>query len=476
MEIDYQKLGFKCGLEIHQQLEGKKLFCNCLTLNSDAEADVKFERRLRAVAGETGKIDIAAKHEMEKGRKIIYEADSADTCLVECDEEPPHELNIEALETTLKAALLFNAKVVDEIQVMRKTVVDGSNVSGFQRTALGAQDGFIETSQGKVVIPTICLEEEAAQKLEDGNNFVRYRLDRLGIPLIEIATNAGIKSPEHAKEVAAYIGMVLRSVGVKRGLGTIRQDVNVSIKDGARTEIKGFQDLRSIPKVIEYEINRQLNAINQNKKLNEEVRKAEPDFTTSFLRPMPGADRLYPETDVVHVKVEKNYVENLKKQLPKLLAHKEDELEKKYKITKELAKELIHNDIFEALIKKFSKIEPMTIAHTLVNIPKEIKTRFKEDISKLKNEDFEEVLDYLSKEMIAKEAIIDLLIKKIKNEKIKLEEFAGVSEQILEKEIKELLDKKKGLNIGAYMGILMGKYRGKVDGKKIMEILKNLLK
>ena len=164
------------------------------------------------------------------------------------------------------------------------------------------------------------------------------------------------------------------------------------------------------------------------------------------------------------------------KQLPKLLAHKEDELEKKYKITKELAKELIHNDIFEALIKKFSKIEPMTIAHTLVNIPKEIKTRFKEDISKLKNEDFEEVLDYLSKEMIAKEAIIDLLIKKIKNEKIKLEEFAGVSEQILEKEIKELLDKKKGLNIGAYMGILMGKYRGKVDGKKIMEILKNLLK
>src|SRR3989339_1563095 len=193
MELNYPGLGLKCGLEVHQQLEGKKLFCNCPTLNSGKEADVKFERRLRAVAGETGKIDVAAKHEMEKGRKIIYEADSADTCLVECDEEPPHELNIEALETTLKAALLFNAKVVDEIQVMRKTVVDGSNVSGFQRTALVAQDGFIETSQGKVVIPTICLEEEAAQKLEDGNNFVRYRLDRLGIPLIEIATNAGIK-------------------------------------------------------------------------------------------------------------------------------------------------------------------------------------------------------------------------------------------------------------------------------------------
>jgi|TARA_Y100000310_G_scaffold207441_1_gene207964 Glu-tRNA(Gln) amidotransferase subunit E-like FAD-binding protein len=476
MELDYQKLGFKCGLEIHQQLEGKKLFCNCLTLNSDQEPDVKFERRLRAVAGETGQIDIAARHEMEKGKKFIYECDSADTCMVEYDEEPPHELNKHALETTLKVSLLLNAKIVDEIQVMRKTVVDGSNVAGFQRTALVAQDGFIETSLGKVKIPTICLEEEAAQKLEDGKDFVKYRLDRLGIPLIEIATSSDIKNNEHAREVASYIGMVLRSVGVKRGLGTIRQDVNVSIKKGARTEIKGFQDLRSIPKVISYEIHRQSNAIKQNKKLKQEVRKAEPDFTTSFLRPMPGADRLYPETDVLTVRIEKDYIEKLRKQLPKLLKHKEEEFEKKYKITKELARELIHNTIFESLIKKYNKIEPQLIAHTLVNIPKEIKTRFKHDISKLKHEDFEEVLDYLNKGKITKEALIDLLLKKIKNEKIKLEEFAAISEKAIEKEIKELINKKKGLNIGAYMGILMGKYRGKIDGKKVMELLRKYLK
>ena len=473
MVIDYQKLGFKCGLEIHQQLEGKKLFCSCVTLNSDKEPDVRFERRLRAVAGETGEIDIAARHEMEKGKKFIYEADSGDVCLVEMDEDPPHGLNRESLETTLKVALLLNAKIVDEIQIMRKTVIDGSNVSGFQRTALIAQDGFIETSKGKVKIPTICLEEEAAQKLEEGKDFVRYRLDRLGIPLIEIATDADIKNNEHAKEVAAHIGMVLRSVpGMKRGLGTIRQDVNVSIKDGARTEIKGFQDLKSIPKVIEYEIKRQLNAT----KLKQEVRKAEPDFTTSFLRPMPGADRLYPETDVRPVTIDKRYIEKLKKYLPKLLAHKEEDLEKKYKITKELAKELLGNEIFDALVKKFNKIEPQIIAHTLINIPKEIKTRFKEDISKLDKEHFEEVLDYLSSGKIAKEAIIDILIKRIRNEKIDLKKFAGISLKEIEKDIKKLIDGKKGLNIGAYMGILMGKYRGKVDGKKIMELLKKFVK
>ena len=254
MEINYEKLGFKCGLEIHQQLEGKKLFCNCPTLNSDKEPDVKVERKLKAVVGETGEIDIAAEYEMSKNKRFLYESCSEDTCLVEYDEEPPHQLNKQALETTIKIALLLNAKIVDEIQVMRKTVVDGSNVSGFQRTALVAIDGYIKTEDGAIIkIPVICLEEEAAQKLEESKDFVRYKLDRLGIPLIEIATSADIKSPEHAKEVASHIGMILRSIqGVKRGLGTIRQDVNISIKEGARPEVKGFQELRSIPKIIEY--------------------------------------------------------------------------------------------------------------------------------------------------------------------------------------------------------------------------------
>ncbi len=473
MELNYQELGFKCGLEIHQQLEGKKLFCNCPTLNSDKEADIKVERKLRAVAGEKGEIDIAAQHEMSKNKRFIYESNSEDTCLVEYDEEPPHELNKGSLETALKVALLLNAKIIDEIQVMRKIVIDGSNVSGFQRTALIAMDGFVDSSLGKVSIPTICLEEEAAQKLEDGKDFVKYRLDRLGIPLIEIATGTEIKNSEHAKEVAAHIGMVLRSVeGVKRGLGTIRQDVNISITDGARTEIKGFQDLRSIPKVIEHEVKRQIDSIENGKKLQKEVRKAEQDFTTSFLRPMPGADRLYPETDVLPANVNKNHIEELKKKLPKLLSHKTEEFEKKYNLPNQLAKEIIEDESFEAFVKKFSKLEPLTIANTLVNIPKEIKTRFNLDSSKLTEKDFEEVLSYLNEGKIAKEAVLELLIKKIKNEKIDLKHFESVSDAELENEIKKLIQEKPNLNIGAYMGLVMSKHRGKVEGKKIMEMLK----
>tara|TARA_B100002003_G_scaffold168948_1_gene156943 strand:+ start:5351 stop:6784 length:1434 start_codon:yes stop_codon:yes gene_type:complete len=476
MEVNYNELGFKCGLEIHQQLEGKKLFCNCPTINSDNDPNVKFERRLRAVAGETGEIDIAAKHEMQKKKKFIYEADSSDTCLIEYDEQPPNELNRKALETAIKVALLLNAKITDEIQVMRKTVVDGSNVSGFQRTALIAVNGFIETSQGKVTIPIICLEEEAAKKQEEGNDFVRYRLDRLGIPLIEIATGSEIKNPEHAKETASHIGMVLRSVeNIKRGLGTIRQDVNTSITKGERTEIKGFQDLKSIPKVIEYEIKRQLNSIKNSKKINKEVRKAEPDLTTSFLRPMPGAARLYPETDCSPVKIKKEYIEKLKKELPKLKSERLEEFQKKHNILQDLAKELIDNPNYETYVKNFKKLNSQLIAYYLINVPKEIKKRFKLDITKLQDKDFEEVLGYLNERKINDDGAIDIFIKKIKNEKIDFDKFSAVSEKELDKEIKKIIEEKKGLSIGAYMGILMGKYRGKADGKKIMEILKKYL-
>lgn len=468
MPIDYQSLGFKCGLEIHQQLEGKKLFCNCPTLNSGKDPDIKIERKLRAVAGETGDVDIAAEFEMSKKKKFIYEADSSDVCLVETDEEPPHELNKQALGTTLKIALLLNARIIDEIQVMRKTVVDGSNVSGFQRTALVAMDGFIETPNGKVGIPTICLEEEAAQKIGENKDFVRYRLDRLGIPLIEIATDASIRNAEHAKDVAAHIGMILRSVeNVKRGLGTIRQDVNISIEKGARTEIKGFQDLKSIPKVIEYEVKRQIDAIKQGKRLSKEVRKAEPDFTTSFLRPLPGAARLYPETDCMPVKIDKDYIAEIKKSLPKLLTEKFKDFEKKYELPKGMGKDLIGMD-FEHLVEKL-KLEPLIVARTIINTPNEIK-------KKLQTRDFEEILSYYAEGKIAKEAITDLLEKKASGQKIDVAQFESISEENLDVEIKKIIAEKPGLSASAYMGLIMAKHRGKVDGKVVMEILKKYIK
>jgi len=267
MALDYSKIGLKAGLEIHQQLDTRKLFCNCPSDIRDDAPDFTVKRILRASAGETGEIDVAAKFEMEKQKSFIYEAYKDTTCLVELDCEPPHEMNDDALNVVLQFALMTDCEVVDQVHVMRKTVVNGSNTTGFQRTSLIARNGVmnVELLDGnslKVKVDTICLEEDAARIIKQDKEQDIYRLDRLGVPLIEIATGPDMHTPKEVKEVAAYIGMLLRSTGrVKRGLGTIRQDVNVSIAEGARAEIKGVQDLRLIDTVVELEALRQFNML-----------------------------------------------------------------------------------------------------------------------------------------------------------------------------------------------------------------------
>lgn len=215
-----------------------------------------------------GEIDIAALKEYMRGKNFIYQYHDSN-CLVEIDEEPPHKPSEEAKEAIVEVSLLLNSNIIEEIQVMRKTVLDGSNTSAFQRTMLVSTDGFIETKEGPVSILTICLEEDAARLVEQDDNTKTFRLDRLGIPLIEIATGPDISSPQQAKEAAYIMGQILRATGkVKRGLGTIRQDLNISIKEGGRVELKGVQKLDMIPLWVEREIERQINLIKIRKELN----------------------------------------------------------------------------------------------------------------------------------------------------------------------------------------------------------------
>jgi len=257
---DYDALGLVAGLEIHQQLDTpSKLFCGCPTdLRDPDDAVRRFSRFLHPTRSELGELDEAALEESRVDREFEYLAYET-TCLVEEDDEPPGRLDDEALDTTLEIAQLLDMTAVDQVQVMRKLVIDGSNTSGFQRTALVARDGEIETDAGPVGIEDLMLEEESAQRVEETAAGVRYSLDRLGIPLVEIGTRPDIRTPTQARDAAERIGMLLRSTGeVKRGLGTIRQDVNVSIEDGARVELKGVQQLDDIDDIIRLEVERQL--------------------------------------------------------------------------------------------------------------------------------------------------------------------------------------------------------------------------
>jgi len=260
---DYEELGLKAGLEIHQQLDTEtKLFCECPTLIRDEDEAVReFRRYLHPTRSELGEVDEAALEESRVDRKFTYLGYDT-TCLVEEDDEPPRPVDEEAVGVALEIAETLDMERVDHAHVMRKIVIDGSNTTGFQRTAFVAHDGALETSEGEVRVDALALEEESARRVGEREEGPVFSLDRLGIPLVEIGTAPDIRTPEQAQEAAKKLGMILRSTGkVKRGLGTIRQDLNVSVEEGARIEMKGVQDLSAIGELVENEARRQVELV-----------------------------------------------------------------------------------------------------------------------------------------------------------------------------------------------------------------------
>jgi glutamyl-tRNA(Gln) amidotransferase subunit E len=254
----YRDIGLLVGLEIHQQLAtSTKLFCRCKPIDEE-HLTPRFQRRLRPSQSELGEIDPAALFEFKKKKPFKYYVGEHSACLVEADEEPPHPINEEAVDTALIIALALNSTPVDEIHVMRKIVIDGSNTTGFQRTAIIALGGVLKTRIGNIPVQTVCLEEDAARLLGEDGGVRSYGLDRLCIPLVEVALAPFTASPEEVQEVAYTLGRLMRSTGrVMRGLGTIRQDINISIRGGAVVEVKGVQNLDLISKIVDFEAKRQ---------------------------------------------------------------------------------------------------------------------------------------------------------------------------------------------------------------------------
>jgi len=283
-----QPKGVKVGIEIHQQLDTAcKLFCGCPTRLREDAPHYSIVRRLKPTSSELGSIDRAAVFEAFRRRSFTYQGHRDTVCLVELDEEPPHGMNAEAVNVALTVAAMANMTPVDEVHVMRKLVIDGSNTTGFQRTAKVAYDGWIMDGDDRISVQSLCLEEDAARKVSEDDGGITYRLDRLGIPLVEIATGPDIRSGEQAARVALALGRLLRATGkMKRGLGAIRQDLNVSIEGGARIEVKGVQELGLISAVVETEARRQAGLLEVMSELKRrgapEVRPEIRDLTALF--------------------------------------------------------------------------------------------------------------------------------------------------------------------------------------------------
>ncbi len=619
---EYKALGLKAGLEIHQQLNTKtKLFCSSPTeLRDTKDALYEFYRYLRPSKSEMGEVDRAALEEGAGTRRFTYKAYSS-TCLVENDDEPPLELNLEALKIALQIALLLHMHPFDEIYTMRKLVIDGSTTSGFQRTALLASDGYVTVRNGTVRVDTLSIEEEAAQIVAKDV----YSLDRLGIPLVEIGTAPDITTPKMAKELALTIGTILRACNVKRGIGTIRQDINISIAGGARVEIKGVQALELIEDIVRLEVIRQVNLLEvkddlmqrntdiespveitslftqtdsktlqkrhvwgvllrgfagilgrelqpgrrlgseladhakkrgvkgifhtdelpqygitqhevdklrqflgadvadavvivahdhanvclealyavvgraQQAKVGvpEETRRALQNGCSEYMRPLPGAARMYPETDVSPIVLEKKLVTTLEQHLPERLDDKAHRYKSEYLLNSELARQIAwseHSELFEDIMVLWSSygesgskeerrdvatLAAKTLGGTFAELKRErvpvdhltrehILDAFRLTITKtMSKEGMPEVLRMLAQcpTKTASEVAEELGFVMLSDE-----ELAQIIDGVVSSRLDFVKDKGEGA-VGPLMGLVMKQARGKADGRRVNEML-----
>jgi len=626
-EISLEDIGIKVGLEIHQQLAtNKKLFCNCMPVESE-EFPIVFQRKLRAVKSELGKYDPAALFESSKLKTIRYYANPESSCLVEQDEEPPHKLDSEAKKIALTIACSLKSNIFSEIYPMRKTVIDGSNTSGFQRTMLVSQGGFLEVDNEKIGVQSICLEEDAAKLLGDKGSIREFSLERLGVPLVEIALDPVEGTPEKVKKIALSLGRLLRSTKkVTRGIGSIRQDVNVSIKEsGTVVEVKGVQQLDQLEKVIVFEAKRQQGLLDIAKKLQDidlsisrkedvfeitdawndckskiiqkalkekskikcikiknfagmfgyspyegirlgkeigqlvkffgiggvfhsdelpnygieerdtgivkkllkiqendafliiaapvekiefaidsiinrikqakqgvpaDTRLATLTGETIFLRPRPGASRMYPETDVPPIIITKHDLDEARKMIPKPWEDSIKELQEKHDLNHQLAVQIFDSqylDLFEKVTEK-TTISPTYVASVLCSTITSLE-RSGLDSGLLKREEIEKIFEMLSEQKISKESIEIILENIMAGKSSKVEEaiektqLGTISESEVIKKLDEIIAANKGIvekqkerAIGPLMGIAMKELRGKTSGENVNRILLEKIK
>ncbi|MBU0518718.1 Glu-tRNA(Gln) amidotransferase subunit GatE [bacterium] len=253
----------KSGLEVHHQIltEGK-LFCRCPAGLYTNKHDAEILRHMRPTLSELGEYDGTALMEFKTKKEIIYLLDYDTVCTYEMDDTPPFPINQEAVDIAIEIALMLNCKIVSEIHIARKQYLDGSIPAGFQRTTIIGVDGWVPYKDRKIHIVQLALEEDACREISDIGHVVTFKTDRLSMPLIEVVTAPEMVTPNEVAEVGRIIGRLLRSTGkVRRGLGSVRQDVNVSIEGGTRVEIKGVPRIPLFPALVYNEAYRQHNLL-----------------------------------------------------------------------------------------------------------------------------------------------------------------------------------------------------------------------
>ena len=306
-------------------------------------------------------------------------------------------LNEKVVEYAVKAGLATNCEISRDSKNDRKNyfypdLPKAYQISQFDKPL--CEHGYVEidTEEGKkkIRLTRIHIEEDAGKLNHDdfgGGSLVD--LNRAGVPLIEIVSEPDIRSSEEAENYLRKLKSILEYIEVsdcKMQEGSLRADVNVSVRKkgdtklGTRTEMKNMNSFKSITRAIEYEVDRQIDVLEDGGIIEQETLRWDDVSGKTFpMRDKEDAQdyRYFPDPDLVAIKLSEEYIENIKKSLPELPESRKQRYLEEYKLSEKDANIITSSkylsDLFEGAIK-------------ICNNPKAVNNWIISDISRILNE------------------------------------------------------------------------------------------
>lgn len=306
-------------------------------------------------------------------------------------------LNEKVVEYAVKAGLATNCEISRNSKNDRKNyfypdLPKSYQISQFDKPL--CEHGYLEIEingeKKKIRLTRIHIEEDAGKLNHDefgGGSLVD--LNRAGVPLIEIVSEPDLRSAEEVEQYLRKLKSILEYIEVsdcKMQEGSLRADVNVSIRKkgetklGTRTEMKNMNSFRSIVRAIEYEVDRQIDVIENGGKIDQETLRWDDVSGKTFpMRDKEDAQdyRYFPDPDLVAIKLSEEYIENIKNSLPELPESRKERYLQEYKLSEKDAKLITASkylsDLFEEAVK-------------VCNNPKAVNNWIISDISRILNE------------------------------------------------------------------------------------------
>jgi len=432
-------------------------------------------------------------------------------------------INREAVSMAAKAAMALECRINRESVFARKNYFYPDLPKGYQISQyelplaeagrvdleyLDEQQGDAGPVRASFRINRIHLEDDAGKSVHSGSGGTLVNLNRTGVPLIEIVTEADFRSSREAYEFLTYLRRVLLYLGICDGNmeeGSLRCDANISVRQkgekafGTKTEIKNLNSFRFVRKALDYEISRQIETLGQGGEIVQETRLWDEEKQVTF--PMRSKEeahdyRYFPDPDLLPLRVNEEWLEQLEKEIPELPEARRrrfvDELGIPFESAALLTQSRAYADYFEAALGHYR--QPTQICNWILgDLTRDLKKNSLEiDQSPVSAENLADLVRSIDEQVISGKIAKEVFSKmfesgKTPEEIIKAEGLRQISssdalEEIIDRILEANPEKvqafrkgKEGL-IGFFVGQVMRETRGQANPRVVNELLSKKLR